>query len=167
MNKRRRNKKQQIANSKVMPQPAAAAERIHTRSEPRIIAQQEIYEGQLPHPRHLEAFEQVLPGAAERIFALTERQQEMAHEVTRKDQEFRLELLKTSERDNLSKRRTAFLALAICLLTTIGLAYLGALTAASIVGGSTVVAIVTSFLGKAFRERRTDRQPSNGKSLNK
>jgi len=149
-----------------MPQQARIADHAPL-TEQRIIAQQEIYEGQLPHPRHLEAFEQVLPGAAERIFALTERQQEMAHEVTRADQEFRRKLLETSERDNISKRRTAFFALAICLLTTLGLAYLGAFTAASIVGGSTVVAIVTSFLGKAFRERRAEQAAPKDKQLSK
>lgn len=164
MNKRQRNRRQQVANSAAMPQQARVGDPARV-TEQTIIAEQEIYEGQLPHPRHLEAFEQVLPGAAERIFALTERQQEMAHSVTRADQEFRQKLLETSERDNVSKRRTAFSALAICLITTLGLAYLQAYTAASIVGGSTVVAIVTSFLGKAFRERRAEQKPSKSKNL--
>ncbi|MBT2142717.1 MULTISPECIES: DUF2335 domain-containing protein [unclassified Rhodanobacter] len=166
MNKRQRNKKQQIANSRAMPQQARVANQARV-TEQRIIAEQEFYEGQLPHPKHLEAFEQVLPGAAERIFALTERQQEMAHEVARNDQRFRQQLLETSERDNISKRRTAFLALAICLITTLGLAYLQAFTAASILGGSTVVAIVTSFLGKAIRERRAERPSPQGKHVSK
>ncbi|HHT0956237.1 DUF2335 domain-containing protein [Enterobacter kobei] len=43
----------------------------------RIIVAHEAFSGPFPHPRHLKGYEDVLPGSAERIFSMTER--EMAH----------------------------------------------------------------------------------------
>ncbi|HHA1306236.1 TPA: DUF2335 domain-containing protein [Enterobacter kobei] len=42
-----------------------------------IIVAHEAFSGPFPHPRHLKGYEDVLPGSAERIFSMTER--EMAH----------------------------------------------------------------------------------------
>jgi uncharacterized membrane protein len=40
---------------------------------------QEVYSGPLPHPGHLEQFERVLPGSAERILSLAEKEQAHRH----------------------------------------------------------------------------------------
>lgn len=40
---------------------------------------EEYYSGPLPHPRHLEYFERTLPGAADRILSMAERQQSHRH----------------------------------------------------------------------------------------
>jgi uncharacterized membrane protein len=40
---------------------------------------QEVYSGPLPHPGHLEQFERTLPGSADRIIALAEREQAHRH----------------------------------------------------------------------------------------
>lgn len=37
------------------------------------ILKQEIFQGPLPHPRHLEAYEKIQPGAADRIISMAER----------------------------------------------------------------------------------------------
>jgi uncharacterized membrane protein len=53
--------------------PADKRELVVERFE-QIVLQAESYEGDLPHPRHVAQFEQTLQGAAERIFAMTEKQ---------------------------------------------------------------------------------------------
>lgn len=42
---------------------------------------QEVFEGPLPHPRILNQYEQVFPGATERIFRMAEKQQEHRHKL--------------------------------------------------------------------------------------
>ena len=44
-----------------------------------IVLQAESYRGPLPHPKHVAQFEKILPGAAERIFSMAEREQAHHH----------------------------------------------------------------------------------------
>ena len=37
------------------------------------VVRTEMFAGPLPHPRHLEEYERILPGGADRIFAMTEK----------------------------------------------------------------------------------------------
>lgn len=40
------------------------------------VVQSEQYSGPIPHPRHLREYNEIIPGGAERILAMTEKQQE-------------------------------------------------------------------------------------------
>jgi uncharacterized membrane protein len=53
--------------------PAADQERI------RAVVAQSTYSGPIPPPAHLQRYEEILPGAAERIFAMTEKEQTQRH----------------------------------------------------------------------------------------
>lgn len=121
---------------------------------PMVSRQQEFYEGAIPHPDHLEKFEQILPGAADRILQLTEREQAAAHKAHEKDQEFRDELLEANREDNRFRQVIALIALFFCLSASVGLAALGAVVAAGIVGGTTVVGVIASFLGSHFKSEK-------------
>lgn len=50
------------------------------------IVHQEAYSGPLPHPRHFAAFEDVLPGGAERILKMAERAHDHNIDVMKKGQ---------------------------------------------------------------------------------
>src|SRR5579864_3478904 len=52
---------------------------------------QEIYSGALPHPRHFDQFERTLPGAADRILVMAEREQ--THRHTWEQRELRSSIL--------------------------------------------------------------------------
>jgi len=43
------------------------------------IVKQESFSGPLPHPRHLQAYNEILPGAADRIIAMAEKEQAHRH----------------------------------------------------------------------------------------
>ena len=120
----------------------------------RLIARkEEFYQGAIPHPEHFARFEEILPGSADRILALTEREQKAAHESNQADLNFRDKVLASTVAENNKKQNTAVLALSLCLLTSLGLAYQGADIAAGIVGGTTILGVVASFLGNKLSER--------------
>ena len=102
---------------------------------------------------HFARFEEILPGSADRILALTEREQKAAHESNQADLNFRDKVLASTVAENNKKQNTAVLALSLCLLTSLGLAYQGADIAAGIVGGTTILGVVASFLGNKLSER--------------
>jgi uncharacterized membrane protein len=49
-----------------------------------VVGQHFHHEGPLPHPQILASYEQVLPGAAERIFQMAEREQRNRHDTADK-----------------------------------------------------------------------------------
>lgn len=50
------------------------------------VVREEIFSGPLPHPRHLEHYDEVLPGGADRIFQMAERTLTHNLEVTKQAQ---------------------------------------------------------------------------------
>jgi uncharacterized membrane protein len=141
------SKKRQIAKSKAIP---ITPQQTHQQL---VMAQrQEFYQGIIPHPDHLARFEEVLPGLANRIMLLTEGEQDAAHAAAKADQAFREHVLAATVSENKRKHATALIALVLCLSTTVALAYLGATHAAEIVGGTTVVGVIGSFLGSKLRD---------------
>lgn len=52
------------------------------------VVQTEAFSGPLPHPRHLEHYDTILPGGAERIFQMTEKALEHNMEVKRRGQRY-------------------------------------------------------------------------------
>lgn len=142
-----RSKKRQIARSKAIP-----ATLQQTQKQLMVAQRQEFYQGALPHPEHLARFEEVLPGLADRIMRLTEKEQAAALAAAEADQRFRQGVLEATIHENKRKHFTALFALALCLAASIALAYLGAIAAAAIVGGTTVVGVVASFLGSKLSD---------------
>ncbi len=103
------------------------------------------FEGPLPPPAVLEGYEQIVPGAAERLIALVE-----ADAKHQRDLEFA-----TINAETNGLRRGQILG-AIVVLAALGVAafcaYLGHETSALTIGGTTVISLATAFvLG-----RRTD-----------
>lgn len=104
-----------------------------------IAMERESFSGPIPHPRLLKGYEEVMPGSAERILAMAEREQ--AH---------------MAERDNRivtgslgSTKRGQWMGFTIALLfcaasTALGL--MGQPVLAGIIGGGTLVSLVTVFV---------------------
>ena len=131
---------------------------------PMVSRQQEFYEGAIPHPDHLEKFEEILPGSADRILKLTELEQAAAHRAHEKDLEFRDDLLEANREDNKFRQIVALVALFLCLAASLGLAALGAIAAAGVVGGTTVLGVMASFLNSHFKgEKAAKKQESAAK----
>lgn len=102
--------------------------------------------GPLPHPQELAEFERVLPGAAERIFAASEKQ--AAHRMQLEQQ-----TITAQNRQSAHGQLYGFIIAMVCLILSFAAIMTGHEVAGTIVGTVDLVALVTVFvLGK--REQR-------------
>lgn len=114
--------------------------------------QEILYQGPVPPPAIMERLEQLLPGAADRIFTMAEKDQTAAHEAQRLAHERAVQL----EKDQHGESMTAlWMAFAICLVFAIGgiLLILNGYekTGAALIG-TTLLGVVGSFLGQKKRK---------------
>lgn len=110
-----------------------------------LVASATQFSGPLPPPGVLQGYEDVVPGAAERIIAMAESEQNHRHHIQRE-----------STNKHYAFRRTGqFFGLLVALggLTTAGyIAYLGHPAAASVIGGTTLLGMVAVFVtGRLIR----------------
>ncbi|MEI7789113.1 MAG: DUF2335 domain-containing protein [Chlorobiaceae bacterium] len=99
----------------------------------------EAFIGPLPHPSVLRKYEQILPGSAERILIMAEKEQDKRHERVSKDSDGLIDI---------SNRGQTF-ALTVCLtaLTISGvLGITGHDAIGSIIGGLDLVALAVVFI---------------------
>lgn len=112
-------------------------------------AQSVQYVGPTPPPEHVEAYERILPGAAERFLKIAE--EEVAHR--RKLEDGRLEMARETARTNrLLARWGQWFAFLIAMSGIAGGVYLasnGAEVAGGIIGGGGLVTIILGFLRKS------------------
>ncbi len=106
---------------------------VHGRQE------QYIFQGPLPSPRTLEQYNQIVPDAGERILQMAEKDAAFQHEITHK-------AIDTEAKER--KRGQIFgMCIGLAALAVTGLALvLGYSGAASIIGGTTVLGLVTVFV---------------------
>jgi uncharacterized membrane protein len=105
------------------------------------------HEGPIPHPQILSGYDQLVPGSAKRIMDWAER--DLEHNRT---METTLLQVVSTER-----RRGQYCAVAVCTLAFSAAsycAYVGATTAAAIIGGTTVVSLVIAFLGSRQAQKK-------------
>jgi len=133
-------------NSKEVANTAAA----NPNKQPAHLVQQVrremISSGPLPSPEILKRYEEILPGAAERIVQMAEREQSQSH--IHMHEQLRIEGSINTEHIHYMKRGQVFafiLALVFVSLATV-LAILGHEIAASALGGSTILGIVSVYL---------------------
>lgn len=111
-------------------------------------AQEFLYQGPVPPPAILKQLEQLLPGAADRIFTMAEKDQEAAHEAQRKGQELAVQ----AANDTHTEAMTAlWMAFAVCLVFTVGGVVLilhGFEKSGMTLIGVTLLGVVASFLRK-------------------
>jgi uncharacterized membrane protein len=125
-------------------------------------AQQTITTGPLPSAQEFEYYEQVLPGAANRILTMAEANQNRRHQSeTLNDETNRILAVanakaveagaRSSDRASDAATRSQWMAFAITIVflgCSVGLALLGKEVVASVLGGGVLVTLVTTFLRK-------------------
>lgn len=115
---------------------------------------EERFRGPLPHPRHLAKYEEVLPGAAERVFAMAESEQRHRHAA--EDRVITVE-------ESLGSRGQKF-ALTVALAGLVASIVLGIVdqpVPSAVVGGSSLISLVGLFLTRRMGDR-DDAQQSSG-----
>ncbi|WP_312963915.1 DUF2335 domain-containing protein [Stutzerimonas nitrititolerans] len=125
-----------------------------------IIATQHTVAGPIPSAQEFQRYDQILPGAADRILTMAEENQRRRHEsetITDKANQRLAEAnalaveagARASDCANEEARRGQWMAFTIVLLflgCSVGLAIAGREITASVLGGGVLVAIVTTFL---------------------
>jgi len=119
-------------------------------ASPRIVAattQTQVFSGPLPQPEDLAKYDQVLPGAAERILKMAEEQS--AHRRSLES--------KVIESDVRNSRRGSWFGFIIGMtgiLVGALLIYLGLPVTGSILGGTAIVALASAFIYGTSQRRR-------------
>lgn len=123
-----------------------------SQSEVRHTTQEILYQGPVPPPAIMERLEQLLPGAADRIFTMAEKDQASAHESQRLAHERAVQL----EKDQHGESMTAlWMAFAICLVFAVGgilLVLNGFEKIGAALIGTTLLGVVGSFLSQKKRK---------------
>jgi uncharacterized membrane protein len=97
------------------------------------------HSGPIPSADELEHLERVIPGAADRVFTMAEKEQNHRHSTT--------DTLIVKEFALRTKGQNLGIVFATLLLLTVGfIAYLGDTKSAAILGGATIVAGVSIFV---------------------
>lgn len=105
-----------------------------------VIRREESFEGPIPHPKMFKEYESILPGSADRILAMAEKQQE-----------HRMGLEKTAVegqvKSNLRGQIIGFIVLVLGLVLSVVFAFLGMKTFAGSFATGTIVVLVSLFVG--------------------
>jgi uncharacterized membrane protein len=104
-----------------------------------IVHQSASFEGPMPPPAILEGYERLVPGAAERILAMAESDTKHQHAI-----EFAA--LRAMESEVKRGQIFAFVIGLAALLASMFALYMGSPTVAGIIGGTTVVGLVSAFI---------------------
>lgn len=104
-----------------------------------IIAKQQFFEGPIPPPAILEGYEKICPGAADRILKMAESVTEHVNSVER-------DVIDAKKKEVERGQLFGFSIGALALVSSVICAYLGEGTTASIIGGTTVVGLVSVFV---------------------
>lgn len=141
-----KNKKSQLKNTGVIPTNSSPPPDTQSHT----IAQLVSRSAPLPHPSELEGYEHILPGAAERIFAMAESQS--SHR-----QELEVKAFSTENRNSLLGILAAW-SIGIFGLSVAGYCvYSGHDVAGGALGGTTLVSLVSTFI-YGTHQRKIERE---------
>jgi uncharacterized membrane protein len=133
--------KQPVTEKKQPSQPSKAAGAVskHPQASTEIVHQSATFEGPMPPPAILEGYERLVPGAAERILAMAESDTKHQHAI-----EFAA--LHAAEGEVKRGQIFAFVIGLAALLASMFALYMGSPAVAGIIGGTTVVGLVSVFI---------------------
>ena len=105
------------------------------------------FRGPLPRPEDLEHYDQIVPGGAERLFAMAEREAKHRQDIERT-------ALSSVAHEGRLGQILGIVAVVFLSATAVACAYLGHGAAAATIGGGTIVGVVTVFVtGKYFASK--------------
>lgn len=103
------------------------------------------FSGPLPPPKLLEEYNMILPGAAERILSMAEAEAKHRHEMEK------TVLIETASEAKRGQKYGLFMGI-FAITASVVAAFLGAEKTAMVIGGSTVVGLVTVFIIGRFKK---------------
>lgn len=124
------------------------------------IQQSSHFSGPIPSPEALQKYGDINPHLIEQIFEMTESDLKHSRDIEQKTTNANIELARASMTQKGRGQFFALLIAAMAFCTSIALAALGAKTAASIVGGATVVSLVAIFVTGQWVEKGKKSRPS-------
>lgn len=132
-------------------QPEAAA---------RLVSVVASFSGPMPPPNVLAAYDNLIPGSADRILSMAEREQAFRHKVTES-------AVAGSGESETSQRRYAFAVVVVMVAAALACVVMDAPQVAVVLGGGTLLGLVTVFLGGRYIEQRQAgeaAEPASGQS---
>jgi uncharacterized membrane protein len=108
---------------------------------------QQQFSGPIPHPEILHRYDQILPGAAECILSMAEEDAKHQREIENNALEFASKEVKKGQQYGLAIGTLAFLTCIIVL-------WFGSEKTAMVLGGSTVLGLVTVFVVGRFAKNK-------------
>lgn len=107
----------------------------------RLVSFVQRYTGPMPPPELLRGYDDIVPGAAERIVRMAEQEQDFRHEVTRTGVKGGVDGIKRGQ-------IFALIVVLIMALASVACAALDQAGVAMVLGGGTLVSLVVAFLGQ-------------------
>jgi uncharacterized membrane protein len=105
------------------------------------------FHGPIPHPALLKGYEEILPGAADRILRMAEEDLKHTHEIDTAIQ-------RADEKEVRRGQIMAFLLVIVAFASAIGIYLLGSELVALTIAGTTIGGIITSFILSRRAEER-------------
>ena len=116
----------------------------------------ESFRGPIPHPEILQRYEAILPGSAERILQMAEKEQAHRFELDDGQLECSKIVINNTAADSKRGQWFALIISVLFLAGSVFLAYYGHETIAGILGGGTLLGIVTAFI--AGKKNKNDKE---------
>lgn len=145
----------------VSPKLAGVLERLNTEERTIVLQamEQEAFSGPVPHPDLLRGYESVQEGLAERIMRMAEKEQEHRFEYDRSQLECNKKIVDGAVADSKRGQVFAFIVSMLFLAASATLAVLDHETVAIVLGGGTLIGLVTVFVtGRKNKAKATTEQ---------
>lgn len=113
----------------------------------------EEYSGLIPHPRIVEGYEKICPGAADRILKMAEEELVHKRELEKKEEDSIIECRKLDLKSDIWTNILATIFAFLLLFTTIVVAGILLLKGKKLEGLSTLMGVVVTCIGSAFWKR--------------
>lgn len=143
---------------------SGAVEKMHPQNPTQSVKVQQSshFSGPIPSPETLQRYGDINPALIDRIFEMTELDLKHSRDIEQKATNANIEFARTTIDQKGRGQTFALLIAAMAFGTSIALAALDAKTAASIVGGATVVSLVAIFVTGRWTEKRKKSSSSAG-----
>ena len=151
--KKHRNKSRQMPLNQLDHQQNQQASQSVIQTQTRAI----VHQGPLPHPDELTAYDSILPGAAERIFAMATDEQKHRHEQEKSITDANIEIARRNSDETKRAQWMAFVIAFSGITFSVILIYAGNAIAGTVFCGAELAALVGIFLNQ-----RTKKPPEGG-----
>lgn len=118
-------------------------------NQQQVVAQQvtaSAFSGPIPPPESLEHYEQIIPGLADRLVAMAERETAHRHEIEKLDAQRNIEAVRKTFAERRIGQGCAFIVALTAIAGAVYCASIGAYAVGGIIAGTAAVGMVSAFL---------------------